>query len=211
MGTDDEGVQVMASFFTKAEAHQFWRNPDEDNKPEKYLADDGQSNYLHTIVERYIDPTEAILEVGCNAGRNLNRLHRGGYRNLHGIEINEHAASVFALHYPETFTIVDLKIGAAEDILPQYPADSLSLVYTVAVLEHISNESHVVAINMVRVTKKNGFIITIEDETAATDRHVPRNYKMAFEDLGCKQVFSEYTPANMGTKLSKFVTRVFIV
>lgn len=159
---------------------------------EKYVAD---------IVQRYVDPLESILEIGCNGGKNLDALYQDGYRNFHGIELVEHTASVFALHHPDAFNSTHLKIGAAEDILPQYPAKSFGCVLTVNVLGQEVNDVGMVTVNMIRVAKPGGFIITVEDESI-------QDYREIFDG---SQMFFEYTPTELGSPSSKFVTRVFRV
>jgi|GEM_PF-2464290 hypothetical protein len=63
---------------------------------------------------------------------------------------------------------------------------NFDLVYTMAVLEHIHDESEFIFSHITRITRK--ILITIEDEGGISWRHFPRNYKKIFENLGMKQI-----------------------
>ena len=79
---------------SREELHEYWESRsdsedlpfDEGNLPENYLDPSERSEFLVDIMSKYTEKSDAILELGCNVGRNLNFLYKNGYRNLHSIE-----------------------------------------------------------------------------------------------------------------------------
>lgn len=72
------------------ELHEFWRQAAPAmNEPAEYVAATGRSDALLALVAD-LPPGSRVLEVGCNAGRNLAHLARAGYV-VEGVEINPHA------------------------------------------------------------------------------------------------------------------------
>jgi len=65
-----------------------WREQSEKTPhrdPALYLKHDESIDLLFKDVLPILKKDAAILEIGCNAGRNLNYLHQKSYQNLHGI------------------------------------------------------------------------------------------------------------------------------
>ncbi|MBY9021774.1 MAG: class I SAM-dependent methyltransferase, partial [Candidatus Lokiarchaeota archaeon] len=75
---------------------------------------------------------------------------------------------------------------AVENIIKKFKSNQYDIVYTMAVLEHIHEESSWIFPEIVRIT--NNYLITIEDESTLSWRCFPRNYKKIFESFGMKQV-----------------------
>jgi len=185
---------------SKDEIHQYWKAPnDGSNQPRDYLHPKGgqaRSEFLLSLIDLPRDAS--ILEVGCNVGRNLNHLHEAGYTDLTGIELSEQAVEILRRKFPH---LRDIRVGAAEDILPTF--DTFDLVFTMAVLVHIHPTSEqAVFPELTRIAKK---LIVIEDEHLNTRRHFRRRYRPIFEGLGMKQVH-EAQPAGLP---DFYVARIF--
>jgi SAM-dependent methyltransferase len=168
---------------SKDQIHRYWKAPDDgSNLPQDYLDPKGgqaRSEFLLSLID--LPKAASILEVGCNVGRNLNCLHKAGYTNLTGIELSEQAVEILRREFPH---ITDIRVGAAEDILPTL--EQFDLVFTMAVLVHIHPTSEdAVFPELARIAKK---LIVIEDERSNTWRHFRRQYRPIFEDLGMQQV-----------------------
>lgn len=177
------------SSWSKDAVHAYWANPsDEVNAPDRYLEGKVKSDFLLSIMERFVDKDADILEIGCNVGRNLNRLYEAGYHNLVGIEINRHATELMKQAYPEMAANAIIHNGSVEDVIPTLDDEAFDAVFTVAVLEHIHWKSEWVFEEIVRAT--NDTLITIEDERGRTPRHFPRNYAPLFEGIGMGQILS---------------------
>ena len=168
---------------TKEELQEYWKNPDTDNNPLDYL-DNGitipRSDYLYKVISKYFGINAKILELGNNVGRNLDYLFEKGYTSLSGIEINKTAIAIMSEAYPECYQSIKVISGSIEDNIKSFKDKEFDLVFTMAVLEHIPQESEWVFNEMVRISKN---ILTIEDEKTSSWRHLPRNYKKVFSQL----------------------------
>jgi len=71
----------------------------------------------------------SILEVGCNIGMQLRHLQKGGYVDLHGIELQQYAIDRLCVKD------VDVRQGSAESL--PYEDGSFDLVFTSGVLIHL--------------------------------------------------------------------------
>ena len=167
--------------------HDYWTRPwDGSNAPAFYLSGAEKSRFLIGVVKPLITAESALLEVGCNVGRNLNALYGQGFTNLAGIEISADALALMAQNFPEIANKATIHNCSVEDCIKAIPSGSIDMVYTMAVLEHIHTDSEWVFAEMVRISR--GYVVTIEDEVCLTWRHFPRKYKEVFEGLGMKQV-----------------------
>jgi len=187
----------------KTPAHEFWLHPNKKNHPLTYIMHgDDRAIYLSTLIHDAIGGA-SVLEVGCNAGRNLVQLAVDGL-DVSGVEINPDAVELMHVLYPSQDW--DIHIGPASETLPQcIPVDT---VFTIAVLEHIHpDEIDIILDEMTRLAGKG--IITIENEDRSTGRHWPRNYQGLIECRGFKQIHEETVPAEIGQDVSGFRTRVF--
>lgn len=161
--------------------HRFWqmRAPD-GNVPEDYLLPLERSQALLALT-RELPKTARVLEVGCNIGRNLAVLHDAGYHNVHGVEISGYAVDLLRENYPQ-LKYNDIRVGAAEDVLPTFQNEAFELVFTMAVLEHIHPKSQVVFDSMARITNH---ILCIEPKRGhASSRQYPHDLKSIFKARG---------------------------
>ncbi len=148
-----------------------------------------------------------VLEVGCNAGRNLEHLFGAGHRNLSAIEINADAIALLRRSFPDMAARLDLRHGPAENLLPGFPSAHFDLVFTMAVLEHLHDDSESVFAGIARVCRR--FLITIEDEHRVSWRHFPRNYRKVFEPLGLAQILEQRCDPAIHGLSEVHVARVF--
>jgi len=164
----------------------FWLSPNKSNQPEYYVQEAQRSEFLVSLVKRYLTPKGSILEVGCNVGRNLEYLRRAGYTHLSGIELNPAALATMKKSFPVLAKSADIHKGRVEDVLPTMKKQQVDLTYTMAVLEHIHPDSEDIFAEMTRVTKQ--VLITIENERHLHWRSQPRDYHKVFTSLGWEQV-----------------------
>ena len=180
--------------FAKKEPHDYWKKPfDVPNQPETYLKWTKRSEYLlKKFNELGVKKDIKILEIGCNVGRNLNYLFEHGYKNLTGIEINEHAVELMKENYPEMYKNSDIRVGEVEKELDKL--GEFDLIFTMAVFMHIPYSSDFI---FDKISKKAKFILTIEDEHMNNSwSHYPRDYKLIFENKGFKQGKEEDVEGN---------------
>ncbi len=170
------------------ETLDYWQHPDDANDPRHYLERTSAQQRSRFVVEWVSDlvaPDATLFEIGCNVGRNLQHLHRAGFRNLSGLEINKEAVDLFREHFPETAATTTIHLGSAETLLPKIESNAFDLTFTMAVLEHIHTESEWIFEHIARITRT--WLLTIEDEREKSWRHFPRNYRKVFEALGLSQ------------------------
>lgn len=179
--------KLMKRQESREDLHRYWRQPpDRGNFPESYLEGSARSAWLAQRVSQYLGNDAAILEIGCNVGRNLNHLFTSGFRNLAAVEISENAVRALRQTFPDLARVARIECGAVEDKIKTFPDGSFDLVFTMAVLEHIHEDSRWIFADMVRVTRN--LLITVEDEREFSERHFPRRYDRIFGSLGLKQI-----------------------
>ncbi len=168
----------------QATLHQFWRQPTPPgNNPHDYVRVVGRSIALLEIISDL--PKDArILEVGCNAGRNLAYLYDHGYTKVEGVEINPYAVDVLRETFPQ-LAGTTVHIGAAGETLPKFADDAFDLVYTMAVLEHIHPDESTVFDDMARIGKQ---VLAIEPKGRLSHRQFPHDIQKVFGDRGLTMV-----------------------
>lgn len=194
----------------KNDSLQYWRNPPDKNKPEGYLAlTNKYPGYLVQLVQKYIDPSASILEIGCNVGRNLNALFQSGYRKLAGIEINANAITLMKKANPEMAMQTKIWIAPVESVIRDFEDNSFDLIFTHAVLQHIHPDSEFVFAEIARVAKK--FLILGEGEDSfQSGRYFGRFYRPIFKQLGMIQIYQEnLTRRKPKTNQKTYWTRIF--
>ncbi|KKN06360.1 hypothetical protein LCGC14_1078020 [marine sediment metagenome] len=188
------------------ECHDYWRNPPAIDSPTTYLAGNEISELFFGLVEKYVDRSGRMLEIGCSVGRNFNILNMGGYNNLYGIEICPESIGLLKNAFPVLAESCQVYNIPVEDIIKHLPYQGYDAVYTIAVLEHIHSDSEWIFADMARIIKD--VLITIEDEVGVSCHTFPRNYKKIFEGLDMEQVEETNCKGIEGLSGS-YVARVF--
>ena len=118
-----------------------------------------RSQTVINILKPLITEEYSILEIGCNTGRNLNHLWQAGYESVRGMEISEHAVMRLRIEYPcLSSTAVD--IGPAELSIQKYDSNSVDVIFTMAVLEHLHPNSKFFFNEIARVARR--YVLAIE-------------------------------------------------
>jgi len=162
----------------------YWRNDERSQRC--FHVHNEISTILFRVIDEPIKIDAKILDVGCNAGKDLHSLYRLGYRNLTGIDINHRAITLLEKTYPEMAKDVKTYAIPIERVIGELKTNSFDVVYAVATLGHIRNDSAWIFREMARVT--SDYLMTIEDEKNRHWGHHPRNYKEIFGKLGMHQV-----------------------
>lgn len=149
----------------------------------------------------------SILELGCNAGRNLDLIRRLLPRaRLVGMDLNRKAIEVGRRRFG-----LDLRV-ADETSLASFPDSSFEVTFTVSVLDHIAKPQQTVA-DLVGVTQR--FIIIYEichDKTGKIEAMLDadgkvvdgypfsyfHDYRRLFADAGCWLILDAAVPAFAG-------------
>jgi len=185
---------------------RYWQNPsDKENSPEAYSRHTERSDYLLSLMSKYVGKQDSILEIGCNVGRNLNTLFNSGFKNLTGVEISKEAVEESRRQYPHLE--VPLVNSSVEDWVEE--GEEFDCIFSMAVMIHLPYESDWVLEEISKKARK--VLITIEDEENVTWKHFPRKYGEIFIKYGWKEVFTEdlYTEGSFGESAKGYITRVF--
>ena len=134
----------------------FYNSYDEDNR---LKLKHGTVEFLTTMryVERYIQPSDRVLEIGAGTGRYSHTLARMGYA-VDAVELVEHNIEVFQKNTlpNEKITITQ---GNALD-LSAFPNDQYDITLLLGPLYHLyTKEEKLKALSeAIRVTKRGGII-----------------------------------------------------
>lgn len=189
--------------------HRYWRNPPKKNSPEAYLTPpDNRSEYLVKLVQKHVNISASILEIGCNVGRNLNELFQSGYKKLTGVEISAGAVTLMQKAFPEMSKHAKILTVPIEDVIKNFRDNSFDLVFTMAVLMHIHPDSEFVFEEIARITRR--FLMLVEGEnTFQRGRYFGRFYRPIFEQLGMVQIFQENLTQQKTANSKTMWTRIF--
>ena len=167
---------------SRAELHQYWRHSwDGRNDPEQYLRGEPRGRSLVGLIRRYASSDASVLEIGCNVGRNHHHLFEAGFTQLAGVDISEDAVGLLRRTYPAMAAVARLHVRPVEEFLPSLVDDGFDVVFTMAVLERLHEDSASVFVDIARVSKR--LLVTVEDEREYAWRQFPRNYRKVFEGL----------------------------
>tara|TARA_B100000989_G_C19504362_1_gene455798 strand:+ start:720 stop:1403 length:684 start_codon:yes stop_codon:yes gene_type:complete len=169
------------------DTHAYWKQPDDGhNNPKWYTespAGKKRSEHLVQIINSLEIENPRILEIGTNAGRNLNALYANGYKDLSGIEISSDAVEQMQTTYPDLFNSAQIFNESVEDAVKKIPDDTYDIVFTMAVLQHIHSDSINGILDQIML-KSSKYILIHEVEDHVGWRHFPRNYKKEFKVRG---------------------------
>jgi SAM-dependent methyltransferase len=192
---------------SREKLYSYWKTPnDRWNSPELYLQGHERSEFLVSIVKRYLNREGSILELGCNVGRNMQYLFNAGFRNLSGVEISAKALEIMKLKFPTLAKSSSIYNSTIEEWVQSYSSLQFDLIFAMAVLEHIHWDSDWVFSYLSKMSKK--YLVIIEDEWQVSNRHFPRNYKDIFENLGMTQL-EEINCVHIPGLNKNFFARVF--
>ena len=166
----------------KPDQREYWRsrNIGDPHGPESYLHEDNSIYVMFGDLLKALGGKASFLEIGCNAGRNLNYLLKQGHTDLAGIEINDASVNVVLKDYfPDLYEKGTFYIGNALDEIKKIPDSRYDVVFSIAVLEHIPYEDRALFTEMARVSKQYIAIITGLKSTLFN-----HNYERIFRKLG---------------------------
>lgn len=175
--------------FYREDAPGYWasRTRLTNHSPEQYLDADDMTRVVLDPVCALVPTDAAFLEVGCNAGRNLEYLRRRGYARLTGVDINPVAVrETLPRHLPELARVAELRVGDAAECLRALPTGAYDVVFAMFVLLHVPPGRMALFAEMARVCR--GTIVVAND---ACGYPYPYDYARLFTRLGCTQVREE--------------------
>lgn len=172
---------------SKEASEEYWRSPpDAGNQPMDYATIGHEKDEKLIEIFHYfnIPHTASILEIGCNAGRNLRALADAGYTCLSGIDINPDAIETCR----ELKTPAKTVCGEMGEILPTL--GTFDVAFSTGVLMHVPYREDVYD-SIGNSVKSGGYLITMEDEKCDVTYFYAKNYQKLFESRGYDQVYVE--------------------
>ena len=182
-----------AWIWSEDDCRRFWSTEvnqyDNSNEPQQYSSKSTELiEFMAKFWEPHVQSEYKVLELGCNAGANLETLRLLGFTRLAGMEINAEAVKLMSSVFPDLYSNINVHIGSLEHQLPLLTTDSSDVIFTMAVLMHVHPKSKRIFSEMVRVSRR--YIVTVEPEFANYGYVFARNYSRIFQKLGCKQLNS---------------------
>ncbi len=174
---------------SREQCQELWagQGGDSSNAPSAYAEKDTAIvDFMNDFWAPEVAPPASVLEIGPNAGTNLNRLRELGFDRLAGVEINPGAVSEMERAYPELARRAEIRTGAMEEVLAAMEPRSADVVFSMGVLMHVHPTSTSVFRDMVRIAR--GFVCVIEVERASNSYVFPRDYGRVFARLRCEEI-----------------------
>ncbi len=149
-----------------------WAERSGEYSPEYYAhyGPDETSEEIRRILDRSIDRSAPVLELGCSSGRHLSHLHESGFDNLAGIEVNDDAFKVMEDSYPDLADAGEFYHDAIENVVDQFDTDRFRAVYSVETLQHLHPDVEWVYGEIARITDE--LLVTVENEGDRSDEDV---------------------------------------
>lgn len=111
-----------------------------------------KNTYVSKITKKYLRPEEGtILEGGCGRGIYVASLFKNGYKVI-GIDNAPKTVEALNKHVPE----LDIRYGDVHKL--DFPDDFFAGYWSLGVIEHFWDGYDKIALEMVRVIKKRGFL-----------------------------------------------------
>jgi SAM-dependent methyltransferase len=135
-----------------------------ERTPERFVTYDLSSQELCDAVERYASAKDArILDVGCNAGRHLNRLHERGFTNLSGVDVMRAALEHMRVEFPAAAKVVHLHHDLFQHFLLGQPDRHFDVVYSHGATIELVHPSFDVVRHLCRIARDH--VVLILDES----------------------------------------------
>ena len=145
-----------------------------------------RSQTIINILYPRITKESSILEIGCNIGRNLNHLWQAGYKNIRGMEISKHAVKRLRVEYP-CLAMTPVDIGPAELSIQKYDSNSVDVIFTMSVLEHLHPDRRFLFEEIARVARK--YVLAIEPRHGKRSHmQYPWDIKSEFTAVGLTHI-----------------------
>lgn len=148
--------------------------------PDQYVELQESSHVLIDEVVRLASGRSApILDLGCNVGRHLNALHKLGYTNLYGMDVQREAFEHMERVFPEVKKAAHLEQGTFQDCLPRVADRFFEVSFTHGATLELVPPSFPVCREMARVTGKAVVLVINENGQA-----YPRLWETEFMRTG---------------------------
>jgi len=180
----------------------YWgkRGRGESHGPEQYVELQESSRVLLDEVAACVsDPKAKILDLGCNVGRHLGALHKRGFANLYGVDIQQSALEQMGKVFPDMAAVAHIEHATFQDYLPKIPDRFFDVVFTHGATVELVPPSFPVCRQMARTTEKSVVMVIHENGHA-----FPRLWETEFLRTGFL-LAKILRPVHRGSEASLFV------
>lgn len=146
----------------------------------------GPQNYLHyepsrlvTKILEVVPRNRSLLELGCNAGSDLDLLRQAGFYRLEGMDAGREALQVFQDRFPQTFALVNPKRDLFQHFLLQAPDKSIDYVFSNGATIELVHPSFPIVKEICRVARL-GILLDLSERVNG----FPRDYVAQFTNYG---------------------------
>ena len=174
-------------------------------------------SFINSLTKIKLDLTSNILDVGCGKGSALMDLVKYGFdqENLYGVDINNDRIDDGKFNYP----LLNLSNQDATNL--DFSNDFFSLVFESTMFVQLTDReiSRKIAKEMIRVTKKNGYVILIDwrygkfwnpNYLACNNKRVKELFNVG-SDMEIISVFNGALIPPIGRFLSTYLNSLYFV
>jgi len=155
------------------------------------------SDETSTDIEKLVNKSINILDIGCSIGLILNKLKNKGFTNIHGIDPNPKSKQIAKKTYD-----IDINTGFFND---SFNISTYDVIILSAVLEHISDLQSF--LNPLRKSKRNSFLhISVPNAQYFSKL---KNTEI-FGEFSCEHInfFDKYSLVNLITQFGYVVVEI---
>lgn len=178
--------RLLPWFWPQIAEARLWVNTDKDSKfpPGAYVRDEPRPLLTHLM--SVTPPSWSVLDLGCNAGSDLNILYRNGYRNLLGVDAGIGALQTFSDLYPQVFAECDIEHDTFQRYLSRRPSASIDVIHSHGATLELVHPSFPIVAEICRVARKSIHVCILEE-----GHSYPRLWVRQFERSGFRLDYAE--------------------
>lgn len=187
---------------------RYWERQEEGDHHgfDKYVELQESSHVLIDEVVRHASGSQApILDLGCNVGRHLNALHKRGFTNLYGIDVQKAALAQMPKVFPEMAAVAHIEHATFQDYLPKVPDCFFEVVFTYGATVELVPPSFAVCQHMARTAARFVVMVICENGHA-----YPRLWETEFLRTGFL-LTKLLRPVHSGSEASLMVFRRLVL
>ncbi len=161
--------------------HKHWEKQTigDGHGPDKFVELTPLSEILLNEIELMSqDKNSAILDLGCNVGRHLNALWDKGYRNLHGVDIQQAALDHMEKLFPDMKRASIIQHGTFQEYLPSIDDSFFHVVFTHGATIELVPPSFPICQEMARVSR-SAVVLAINESSHSYPRLWEREFLSA--------------------------------
>jgi SAM-dependent methyltransferase len=132
---------------------------------------------------KYVEPTDKVLDLGCNVGRVMAYFNKHSIKNLHGVDIMKNALELTPELFPELIENKNCKFFnlTFSDFYKSTPNAFYDCTISVGATIELINPNGRIIQNICRTTKKYVFLVINEHSHSFPKFYIYEFYRNAFD------------------------------